>query len=310
MEEALARGVQIFLALSVAYILALWFALAVWAYRDIGARSQSVVTQVVGTLLVVLFSIPGALLYLLLRPKDTLDDAYQRSLEEEYLLQDLEDLPVCHSCQRPVEEEFALCPHCQTMLKEGCPACARLISVKWSICPYCGTNQSDRPAIIREQLPVTEDRFIERGAGTFKPLQSSTIQPAAAGHFNDEQELIGPGYTAPGLEAGLAAAGEPAGEESEPSEPIRLFDRKKTRLLRAAGQSDDGVGANGASSLASNGGEPQIEDEGASAEPERGHSDADGLAESAAEVKRSEGPGEDADSDHARESTETTSDRA
>ncbi|MEZ4500631.1 MAG: hypothetical protein R2839_11270 [Thermomicrobiales bacterium] len=64
-----------------------------WAYRDINARSQSVVTQIVGTLLVVLFSIPGALLYLLLRPKETLDEAYQRSLEEEYLLQDLEESP-------------------------------------------------------------------------------------------------------------------------------------------------------------------------------------------------------------------------
>ncbi len=261
MEEALARGVQIFLALSIAYLLALWFALAVWAYRDIGARSQSVVTQVVGTLLVVLFSIPGALLYLLLRPKETLDDAYQRSLEEEYLLQDLEDLPVCHACQRSVEEEFVLCPHCQTALKEGCPACARLISIKWSICPYCGANQSDRSALIREQLPVTEDRFIERGAGTFKPLQPSTIQPAAAIQFGDDEQFIGPGYESPGLGAGSSVAGEPVAEEPEPAEPIRLFDRKKTRMLRAAERADDAMGANGASGQIPNGSEPHPEQE-------------------------------------------------
>ena len=253
MEEALARGVQIFLALSVAYIVALWFALAVWAFKDIGSRSQSVVTQVMATMMVVVFSVPGALLYLLLRPKDTLDDSYQRSLEEEYLLQDLEELPVCHSCQRPVQDEFLICPNCQTTLKEGCPACARLISVKWSICPFCGTDQSDRSSIIREQLPSPQERYIERGAGTFKPLPSSTIQPAASLAPSVAPTFISPGYEAPGIESGPSSFEAEEDEASEPSEPIRLFDRKKTRQLRAAEQSSDTHAQNGASTAGLNG---------------------------------------------------------
>ena len=95
MEEILARSVQVFLALAGGYLIVLWFALVVWTYRDIGSRSQSVVTQIFATLLSLLFFVPGALLYLLMRPRTTIDEAFQRSLEEEYLLQDIEEAALC-----------------------------------------------------------------------------------------------------------------------------------------------------------------------------------------------------------------------
>jgi RNA polymerase subunit RPABC4/transcription elongation factor Spt4 len=289
LEEALARGVQIFLALSAAYLLALWFALAVWAYRDIGARSQSVVTQVVGTLLVVLFSIPGALLYLLLRPKETLDEAYQRSLEEEYLLQDLEEVSVCHSCQRPVEDEFILCPHCQTSLKEACPACAKLISVRWSICPYCGANQSDQSALIREQLPQPEERFIERGAGTFRPLEAppETIRERPAIAYSEREPLIGPPIPVAGLEMGGELFIEPVVAEQEPAEPIRLFDRQRTRMLRAAERAaasngtHAGLNGAGSGSAANDAGDSEVLSD--DLYGEFGQDAADEIADSAAE---------------------------
>jgi hypothetical protein len=135
--ETAARGAQFLLAIGIAYLIALWFALAAWTFRDIESRSRSVFTQVFSTLLVVMFFVPGLLLYLILRPKETLDQTFQRALEEEYLLQDLDDLPLCHGCQRAVEPEFVLCPHCQTRLRGPCPACSRLIDLRWAVCPYC-----------------------------------------------------------------------------------------------------------------------------------------------------------------------------
>lgn len=146
MIEAVARGAQFLLAIGIAYLIAVWFALAAWTFRDIEARSRSVFTQVFSTLLVVLFFIPGLLLYLILRPKETLDQAFQRALEEEYLLQDLDDLPLCQGCQRAVAPDFVLCPHCQIRLRGPCPACSRLIDLRWAICPYCAVPV-DRAAI-------------------------------------------------------------------------------------------------------------------------------------------------------------------
>ncbi|MCC6313521.1 MAG: zinc ribbon domain-containing protein, partial [Thermomicrobiales bacterium] len=144
MVELLARGLQVLAALGGAYLLALWFVLIVWTYRDIEQRSNSVFTQIFSTLLVVLFYIPGVLLYLLLRPKETLDEAFQRSLEEEYLLQDLEDLVACPSCHRPAETDFVLCPHCQTQLRDACAGCGKLVDLKWPVCPYCALPRNER----------------------------------------------------------------------------------------------------------------------------------------------------------------------
>jgi hypothetical protein len=138
--ETAARGAQFLLAIGIAYIVAVWFAIVAWTFRDIESRSRSVFTQVFSTLLVVLFFVPGLLLYLILRPKETLDQAFQRALEEEYLLQDLDELPLCPGCQRSIEPEFIICPHCQTRLRGPCPSCARLIDLRWNVCPYCAVT--------------------------------------------------------------------------------------------------------------------------------------------------------------------------
>lgn len=140
-EAIVARVLQILLALGGAYLIALWFVLVVWTFRDIESRSKNVVTQIASTMLVVLFYVPGFLLYWLLRPKETLDEAYQRSLEEEYLLQDLQELPLCPSCHHYVEDDYQICPHCNTQLKDHCPSCSRLVDLQWSICPYCAAPQ-------------------------------------------------------------------------------------------------------------------------------------------------------------------------
>lgn len=161
MIETAARGAQFLLAIGIAYLIALWFALAAWTFRDIEARSRSVFTQVFSTLLVVLFFVPGLLLYLILRPKETLDQAFQRALEEEYLLQDLDELPLCPGCQRAVDADYVLCPHCQTNLRAPCPSCSRLIDLHWRICPYCAaavdSSKLELPDIGVEALQMIED---------------------------------------------------------------------------------------------------------------------------------------------------------
>jgi RNA polymerase subunit RPABC4/transcription elongation factor Spt4 len=161
--EIVARAAQILVALSGAYLVALWFVLVVWTYRDIEARSHNVVTQVFSTLLVVLFFVPGVLLYMILRPKETLDQAFQRSLEEEYLLQDLEELPLCPSCHRYVEDDYRLCPHCHAQLREPCLACARLVDLRWPLCPYCAAPQDGREVEDGERVEAPAARWAAPG---------------------------------------------------------------------------------------------------------------------------------------------------
>ena len=128
---------QIALAISGAYVAAFWFAIIVWTYRDIRKRTRDSLVQGLATALVLVFTLPGLLLYMILRPQETLAAAYARSLEEESLLQDIEDRQSCPNCRRRVHSDYVLCPNCRTQLKQVCLGCDRLISLSWTVCPYC-----------------------------------------------------------------------------------------------------------------------------------------------------------------------------
>lgn len=236
MEEILARAVQVFLALAGGYLIVLWFALVVWTYRDIGSRSNSVVTQVFATLMSLLFFIPGTLLYMLMRPRTTLDEAFQRSLEEEYLLQDIEDTSLCPSCQRQVSDEYILCPHCQTSLKHACASCNQLVKNGWPVCPYCGADQSDLSISIRERVEPPAERYLERGSRTFRQVTAPTVrevpstQPALEFGYQAELAAVATQLEVPAEPAAATAAADAA--QADDSAPIKLFDRKRTRARK------------------------------------------------------------------------------
>ncbi|MCL4459507.1 MAG: zinc ribbon domain-containing protein [Chloroflexi bacterium] len=137
MPQGLETILQIVAAMIGAYITALWFCLVVWTFRDIQKRTNDVLVQVLATLLVLLFNLPGLLLYIILRPSETLVEAYARSVEEEALLQNIEERQSCPQCKRHVEPDFLICPACQTELKRLCTNCGRLLDLSWKVCPYC-----------------------------------------------------------------------------------------------------------------------------------------------------------------------------
>ena len=122
-----------------AFIAALWIALVIWTYRDIRSRARDTLVQILSALLVAVLNLPGVLVYLILRPQRTLEEEYQRTLEEEALLQTLEDLPLCPGCERRVKDDWQVCPNCHTKLKKSCHECDRLMELPWNLCPYCGT---------------------------------------------------------------------------------------------------------------------------------------------------------------------------
>lgn len=129
--------VQMVVTLVAAFSVAFWVALAVWTFRDIRTRTRDPLAIILATLLSLAFGPVGALLYLLLRPKETLAEQYDRALEEEALLREIEELNLCPGCRRPTKEDWRLCPYCHTPLRKPCPSCGRLVDLNWTICPYC-----------------------------------------------------------------------------------------------------------------------------------------------------------------------------
>lgn len=156
MEETLARLFQLTAAFSVAFLVALWFALAVWTFRDITRRTNSATVQIFSTLLGLLGFLPGVVVYLLMRPRETLAESYQREVEEAYLEQELASQPACPTCDTPIDREFQFCPSCGTTLKHGCPNCGRLVEMGWRICAHCGENLGSRGSRSRQDSESAE----------------------------------------------------------------------------------------------------------------------------------------------------------
>lgn len=128
-------------ALGGAFLAALWLSLMVWTYRDIRGRVRDPMVRILAVLLVGVLFLPGVVVYLILRPSQTMEEEYQHMLEEEALLQAIEERTACPGCGRHTAEDWIICPNCYTKLMKTCHACGRLMKLPWSLCPYCGTPE-------------------------------------------------------------------------------------------------------------------------------------------------------------------------
>ncbi|OQX64598.1 MAG: hypothetical protein B6I38_07440 [Anaerolineaceae bacterium 4572_5.1] len=161
-----------------AFLAALWVSLVIWTYRDIRNRARDQLAQILSTLLVGLLNLPGVLVYLVLRPPRTLEEEYQRTLEEEALLAAIEDQSLCPGCERRVKDDWKICPNCQTKLKKNCHECGKLMELPWNICPYCGTPE---PGMRRDGLSM-DDALRDLDMGGAKETRDASMT-------NDETEL-------------------------------------------------------------------------------------------------------------------------
>jgi RNA polymerase subunit RPABC4/transcription elongation factor Spt4 len=143
MLENIISYLTIFAAVLGALFAALWLSLIIWAFRDMRARTRDPFAQLMAALLVAVLPGMGIIIYLILRPPETLAEAYERALEEEALLQEIEERPACPGCSRTVERNWMLCPHCHTRLRKACPDCDALMELQWNLCPYCGNQHLD-----------------------------------------------------------------------------------------------------------------------------------------------------------------------
>jgi ribosomal protein L32 len=123
------------------FVTSLWLGMVLWTFRDIRSRTRDIVAQIFATSMVGVLTVPGLIIYFLIRPQETLTEAYERALEQEALLQAIEEPEVCPSCGAKTRADFLYCPYCHTQLKKTCSSCDETLQLEWNICPYCGTAQ-------------------------------------------------------------------------------------------------------------------------------------------------------------------------
>jgi RNA polymerase subunit RPABC4/transcription elongation factor Spt4 len=167
---------RLFGALIGGYLLVLWFASILWVYRDIQSRSQDPVTQAIGVGISVVFPLVGLPVYMVVRPQESLQEAYDRQLEQEAILSELHSVTGCPNCRRPVQDDFQFCAFCGTSLKSACSSCGRLLQFSWRVCPTC---QTPKPRPQPDPAEVARQREAEAAAARRPAAAAAAAQRSA-----------------------------------------------------------------------------------------------------------------------------------
>lgn len=191
--NSIATVVGVIVAVLGAFFFAFWIAMGIWTFNDIRSRSRDWLAIVLACLLVLIFPVVGLVLYLMIRPKNTLAEVYDRALEEEALLREIEETLACITCGIPVQETWVYCPNCHHQLQHSCTNCKNLVRNEWEICVYCGTSQHTAAQAARglgQQAPsrIAQPQPAASSANLFnrRPTSATTMpaseQPTAGGN--------------------------------------------------------------------------------------------------------------------------------
>ncbi len=141
--------VQLASQLIVIYVVLLWLGTAYWAFRDMQARTENPILPYFSAALIIFFTpllfVFAVILYLIVRPRESLAEVYERSLAEESLLAEVERNALCPVCRDRVDADWIVCPNCRTRLHRVCPSCNRLAEPHWPLCAYCGRDLDHGP---------------------------------------------------------------------------------------------------------------------------------------------------------------------
>ena len=122
------------------FLIAFWLAVAYWVYKDARRRIEDPWLVAMATVLGLVPPFLGALIYMLFRPPEYLEDVRERELEIKAMEERLarRDLH-CPVCRAEVDSTFLICPVCTTKLKQACRNCKAPLEALWQVCPYCET---------------------------------------------------------------------------------------------------------------------------------------------------------------------------
>jgi hypothetical protein len=124
-----------------------WLSVTYWVYKDARRRIEDPLLVGVATL-IGLVPFLGALVYMLFRPPEYLEDVRERELEIRAMEERLRERELhCPVCRAEVEPAFLICPVCTTKLKQACVSCKSPLEPLWQVCPYCETPVVRRPPV-------------------------------------------------------------------------------------------------------------------------------------------------------------------
>ncbi len=135
---------------------AFWIVVLYWVWLDSGDRTSSKPMRIAYVILTGVLLIPGLIIYLLIRPSQTIEDIYWADLERRYLKYETSELGDCPKCGTQLYPGFTYCPNCRYKLKVKCPKCEVEMDKQYLYCPSCGIEMRKKKVVVEDTSPSIE----------------------------------------------------------------------------------------------------------------------------------------------------------
>jgi hypothetical protein len=178
-------GLNLAVDLVFLFIAVLYLSLIYWTYADARRRIEDPMLIACATA-AAFFPFVGAVIYMILRPPEYLEDVHERELETQAAEARLHQLDetLCPHCDYRIEPDFVRCPSCLRKLKERCVNCNRPLDQAWTICPYCEADvpglSASRPRRRRPATKAEEEEIELERPLRGEDLETETAAPVAA----------------------------------------------------------------------------------------------------------------------------------
>jgi hypothetical protein len=226
-------GLNLTVNLLLLFLVVVWLALVYWTYAD--ARRRIVDPMLVGCATAAsFFPFVGTVIYLIVRPPETLEDRHERELEVAAAESRLAsaDHQGCPYCGFEIERSFLRCPSCLRRLKEPCAVCGKPLDPSWKLCPYCEAEVGEPPSEQRARPRRAASQRQGAGPGGARPTQPR--RTAQSGQRPPARAAGAPGDGSGAGESPAPASGRPARPAERSSRPAERPARPADRPARPA----------------------------------------------------------------------------
>jgi len=147
-------------------LIVFWFVVLYWVWLDSGERTSNKTVRISYVILVAVLNVVGLLIYLIVRPSQTIEEIYWADLERRYLKYETAELGDCPRCGSQLFPGYTYCPNCRYKLKIKCPRCGVYADKKDKFCPHCGQElrkrrspeqESPTKEVMQQQIKATKE---------------------------------------------------------------------------------------------------------------------------------------------------------
>lgn len=147
-------------------LIVFWFVVLYWVWLDSGDRTSKKSVRWLLVLLVAILNVVGLVIYLIIRPPQTIEEIYWSDLERRYLKYETAELGDCPKCGSQLFPGFNYCPSCRYKIKIRCTGCQVLVDRKHKFCPHCGQEMRKRKSseqtsptkeVMQQQIDATKE---------------------------------------------------------------------------------------------------------------------------------------------------------